>query len=59
MLAPVFMVLRVELVAGILVARSTLAAIPIRWPRVAAQIPAYAIGTFAAFWVLERVSALL
>ena len=46
-------------VAGILVARSTLAAIPIRWPRVAAQIPAYAIGTFAAFWVLERVSALL
>ncbi len=28
-----------------------------RWPRAALQVPAYAIGSVAAFWTLERVVA--
>ena len=46
-------------VVGIIVARAALSAMPIRWPRAAAQIPAYVIGTMAVFLVLERVSVVL
>jgi hydrogenase/urease accessory protein HupE len=31
----------------------------VSWPRWAAPLPAYAIGTLAAFWLIERVSGML
>ncbi len=46
-------------VVGIIVARAVLSGMPIRWPRAAAQVPAYAIGTLAVFWMLERVSVVI
>jgi hypothetical protein len=42
----------------VLAARAALGLSPVPWPRAAALIPAYAIGSLAAFWVLERVTAL-
>jgi len=39
----------------VLAARATLGALPVQWPKASARIPAYAIGSFAAFWVLDRV----
>jgi hydrogenase/urease accessory protein HupE len=42
-------------VGVVLVARATLGALPVQWPKASARIPAYAIGSFAAFWVLDRV----
>jgi hypothetical protein len=31
----------------------------VSWPRWAAPLPAYAIGTIAAFWLIERTSGFL
>jgi hydrogenase/urease accessory protein HupE len=42
-------------VGAVLAARATLVALPVPWPQGSARIPAYAIGSFAAFWVLDRV----
>jgi hypothetical protein len=46
-------------VAAVLTARSLLARLPLRvpWPRTAAYAPAYAIGTVATVWLIERVAA--
>jgi hypothetical protein len=41
-------------VGAVLVLRYGLTVFPVHWPPVAARVPAYAIGSFAAFWVLER-----
>jgi len=42
----------------VLAARAVLGLCPVPWPRVAALLPAYAIGSLAAFWVVERVTAI-
>lgn len=42
----------------ILLAHAGLRALPVRWPKTAALVPAYAIGSLAAFWVFERVVAI-
>ena len=42
----------------VLAARAALGLFPVPWPRVAALIPTYAIGSLAAFWVFERVTAI-
>jgi hypothetical protein len=42
----------------VLAVRAALGLSPIPWPSAAALIPAYAIGSLAAFWVLERVTAI-
>jgi hydrogenase/urease accessory protein HupE len=42
-------------VGVVLAARATLGALPVRWPPASARIPAYAIGSLAAFWVIDRV----
>src|SRR5215831_12643877 len=34
-----------------------LRALPVRWPRSTAYVPAYAIGTLAAFWFFQRLAA--
>ena len=34
-------------------------ALPVRWPRLAAYVPAYAMGTLAVFWCLQRLAASL
>jgi len=42
-------------VAGVLLVISVLKKFPISWPQWSHQIPAYAIGSIAAFWLIERV----
>jgi hypothetical protein len=44
----------------VLVVAAALKAVPVAWPRwsAAAVAPAYAIGSFAAFWFLERIWSL-
>lgn len=44
---------------GLVLAGSTLRALPIRWPRLAAYAPGYAMGTIAAFWFFQRLEAIL
>jgi hydrogenase/urease accessory protein HupE len=39
----------------VLVASAALAILPVRWPQASARIPAYAIGSVAAFWIFDRV----
>jgi hypothetical protein len=34
-----------------------LRALPLRWPAPAGYVPAYAMGSLAVFWFLERVTA--
>lgn len=36
-----------------------LRALPVRWPTLAAYVPAYAMGTLAAFWFFQRLAASL
>ena len=45
-------------VAVVLVLGAVLRALPLRWPKTAAALPAYGIGSFAIYWVLERVAGL-
>lgn len=42
----------------VLGARAALHVLPVRWLKAGALIPAYAIGSLAAFWVFERVMAI-
>jgi hydrogenase/urease accessory protein HupE len=44
-------------VTGVLTVIAAIAMVRIRWPRWVEAIPAYAIGTVAMFWVIERVLA--
>ena len=46
-------------VAVVLLATAALVRLPWRWPRWAAAVPAYGIGTFAVYWVCERVAGLI
>jgi len=46
-------------VAIVLGARRLLVAMPVRWPVAAAQIPAYVIGSLAAYWAVERAWVML
>jgi hypothetical protein len=46
-------------VALALAAAAVLRSLPIRWPAPARLVPAYAIGSLAAFWVWERLLAML
>jgi hypothetical protein len=32
-------------------------ALPVHWPRLAAYVPAYTMGTLAAFWCVQRLAA--
>jgi hypothetical protein len=41
-------------VAAVLGATTLLRAAPVRWPAVVARVPAYFIGSLAAYWVIER-----
>jgi hypothetical protein len=43
-------------VALALAAIAALHALPVRWPAAARFVPAYAIGSLAAFWVFERLA---
>ena len=45
-------------VVVVLVVRLALRALPVRWPTAAEWIPAYAIGSLAVFWMLQRVSVI-
>jgi hypothetical protein len=45
-------------VAVVLALAWALAQLQVRWPRWAQPLPAYAIGTIAAFWFIERASGL-
>jgi hypothetical protein len=45
-------------VALVLGARAVLRLLPARRPEAGVLIPAYAIGSLAAFWVFERVAAI-
>ena len=45
-------------VALVLGVRAVFRSLPVRWPKTGVLIPAYAIGSFAAFWVFERVAAI-
>jgi hydrogenase/urease accessory protein HupE len=44
-------------VAGVIALRSAGARMPWRWPTWVEALPAYAIGSVATFWVIERVAA--
>lgn len=46
---------QVLVIGLVLVASAALAIFPVRWPQASARIPAYAIGSVAAFWVFDRV----
>jgi len=46
-------------VGFVLATRAALDVLPERWLRVSARIPAYAIGSLAAFWVFDRIRAIL
>jgi hydrogenase/urease accessory protein HupE len=43
----------------VLAVRAALSMLPVRWPQASALVPAYAIGSLAAFWVFERVGRIL
>ena len=43
----------------VLAARVALSMLPVRWPQASTLIPAYAIGSLAAFWVFDRVGRIL
>jgi hypothetical protein len=46
-------------VAVVLAGVAVLSRLPLRWPRWAAYVPAYAIGSTAMVWVMTRFAALL
>lgn len=49
---------QIAFVGALLLAQAAVASLPVTWPRAMARIPAYAIGSLAAFWAFERLSAL-
>jgi hydrogenase/urease accessory protein HupE len=46
-------------VGGVLMVWAGLRALPVRWPPLAAYVPAYVMGTLAAFWCFQRLAASL
>lgn len=50
---------QLSFVAVALAAAAALRALPIRWPAPARLVPAYAIGSLAAFWAWQRLLAML
>jgi len=46
-------------VAAVLVVMAALKTLPVRWPRWSAAVPAYGIGSLAAYWFIERVAGLV
>lgn len=48
---------QVAFVALVLAAGALWRRVPVRWPAAVARIPAYAIGSLAAFWFYERLAA--
>jgi hypothetical protein len=46
-------------VGVVLVAWAALHALPVHWPRSVVSVPAYAMGTLAAFWLFQRLAASL
>jgi hydrogenase/urease accessory protein HupE len=46
-------------VGAVLLAAAALRRVPIAWPQWAQAVPAYGIGTMAAFWFLQRAVSLL
>ncbi|MEE8524145.1 MAG: HupE/UreJ family protein [Thermoanaerobaculia bacterium] len=46
-------------VAVVLLVTAALKALPVRWPRGSAVMPAYGIGSLAVYWFIERVASLL
>ena len=46
-------------VGMVLVAWAAVRALPVRWPSLAVYLPAYAMGTLAAFWFFQRLVASL
>jgi hypothetical protein len=46
-------------VAAVLAGRAGLSALPLRWPRPAQLVPAYAIGSLGVYWMAERAASLL
>lgn len=45
-------------VAIVILARVAFTSVPVRWPRKAQQVPAYVVGSLAAFWIFERTSTI-
>jgi hydrogenase/urease accessory protein HupE len=50
---------QIVFVGVVLAAWAALRALPVRWPARAAYVPAYAMGTLAAFWFFQRLAASL
>jgi hydrogenase/urease accessory protein HupE len=46
-------------IASVLLLTAALRRLPVAWPKAAATVLAYGIGTLAVFWFLERISALV
>ncbi|HEX4824359.1 MAG TPA: HupE/UreJ family protein [Candidatus Polarisedimenticolaceae bacterium] len=46
-------------VAVVLIAGRAVRALGVAWPRFAEAIPAYAVGSLGAFWLIERVAAMV
>jgi len=46
-------------VAAVLLVAAALRKLPVAWPRWARAVPAYGIGTMAAFWFLQRAVSLM
>lgn len=46
-------------VAVVLAGRAMLGLLPTRWVEAGARVPAYAIGSLAAFWVIDRVCGIV
>ena len=46
-------------VAGVLLAMAALAALPVRWSKSAAAVPAYGIGSVAIYWFFERLAGIV
>jgi len=46
-------------VAVVLATRMLLRATPVQWPAAAARIPAYVIGSLAAYWIIDRTLSVL
>jgi hypothetical protein len=46
-------------VAAVVAVVAVMARLRVRWPKWSAAIPAYAIGTCAAFWTIQRTLSFL
>ncbi len=46
-------------VAAVLLVAAALRRLPVAWPQWSRAVPAYGIGTMAAFWFLQRAMSLM